>query len=122
MATVLDGASLTVTTATDCPNDAGLLRRVSRTAAVSPPTSAATTFGLEPPYCRDKYRAYSLKPSIRSTWTFFLLLASLYRSTSSSYPPLSPRFCRSSTGERVHAYRKMKIEIADGTVRRTDHG
>lgn len=85
MATVLDGASLTVTTATDCPNDAGLHPRVSRTAAVSLQTSSPTTLGLEPPYCRDKYRAYPSKPSTHSTWTFFFFLTSHLLSISLSF-------------------------------------
>lgn len=77
MTTVLDGASLTITTATDCPDDAGLHSDVSRTTAASPPTSGLTTLGLEPPYCRDKYRAYSSKASTHSIWTFFFLVESL---------------------------------------------
>lgn len=77
MTTVLDGASLTITTATDCPDDAGLHSDVSRTTAASPPTSGLTTLGLEPPYCRDKYRAYSSKASTHSIWTFFFLVQSL---------------------------------------------
>lgn len=83
MATVLDGASLTVTTATDCPNDAGLHPRVSRPPAVSPTTSSSTTLGLEPPYCHDKYRSlphasvYSLRSDFLPPCISILLLFQL---------------------------------------------
>lgn len=59
--TALGVASLTVTTATDCPNDVG-----SPPVPSPPPSSRSATPDVEvSSYCRDKYKAYFARSPIQ---------------------------------------------------------